>query len=172
MDRIRVNDVFDQIKLMNEQKLEIKLAFITGLRDIVLEEISKQTNLHVFREEGDSLYLSHVEDLSVIKRLRSVARAYVIVRDSKYNPLYISNHKSILESLIKTVIDNKGQDAFKTFKVICAGSDSKEAREINRYIKEKYNLIEKEEADIKLHIIKLREIWEVGVQITARPPFV
>lgn len=154
---------------MNEQKLEIKLSFITGLREIVLDEISKQANLHVLREEGDSLYLSYVEDLSIIKCFRSVARAYVIVHDPKYNPLYISNHKSILGDLVKTVVDSKGKDTFKTFKVTCAGSDSKEAREINRYVKDTYDLIEKDEADIKIHIVKLEDIWEVGVQITARP---
>jgi 23S rRNA G2445 N2-methylase RlmL len=154
---------------MNEQKLEIKLSFITGLRDIVLDEISKQANLHVLREEGDFLYLNYVEDLGIIKHLRSVARAYMIVHDPKYNPLYISNHKSMLGVLVKTVIDNKDQDVFKTFKVTCAGSDSKEVREINRYVKDTYDLIEKDEADIKIHIIKLEDIWEVGVQITARP---
>src|ERR1035441_159680 len=143
---------------MNEQKLEIKLSYITGLRDIVLDEISKQANLHVLREGGDSLYISHVEDLSIIKRLRSIARAYVIVCDPKYNPLYISNHKSILGSLVKTVIDNKGQDTFETFKVTCAGSDSKEARDINRYIKDTYDLVEKDEADIKIHIVQLENI--------------
>ncbi len=154
---------------MNEQKLEIKLSFITGLKDIVLDEISKQVNFQVLREYGDSLYLSYVEDLSIIKRLRSVARAYVIVHDPKYNPLYIFNHKSILGSLVKTVIDNKGQDTFKTFKVTCAGSDSKEVNDINRYLNNTYDLIEKEEADIKIHIIKLEDIWEVGVQITSKP---
>lgn len=154
---------------MNEQKLEIKLSFITGLRDIVLDEISKLANLHILHEEGDSLYLSHLEVFGIIKRLRSVARAYLIVRDPKYNPLYISNHKSILGDLVKTVIDNKGQDTFETFKVTCAGSDSKEACEINRYIKDTYGLIEREDADIKIHIVKLEDIWEVGVQITARP---
>ncbi|MCX6716062.1 MAG: methyltransferase domain-containing protein [Candidatus Taylorbacteria bacterium] len=154
---------------MNEYQSEIKLAFITGLRDIVLDEISRQANLHVLREEGDSLYLSHVKDLSIIKHLRSVARAYMIVRDLKYNPLYISNHKSILGDLVKTIIDNKGRDTFETYKITCAGSDSKEVREINRYVKDTYDLIEKDEADIKIHIIKLEDIWEVGVQITARP---
>ena len=32
-----------------------------------------------------------------------------------------------------------------------------------------YDLVEKEEADIKIHIIKPDDVWEVGVQLTARP---
>lgn len=153
---------------MNEPKLNIKLAFVTGLREVVLGEISKYQDIHVIREDIDSLYLDFVQDFTLIKHLRSVARAYVIVQDSKYNPLYISNHKSILGNLIEIVLSGNG-DKFKSFKITCAGSDSSEVRSIAKYIQETYELTEKEEADMKVHIIKLDEIWEIGIQITPRP---
>src|SRR3989338_6376621 len=98
---------------MNEPKLEIKLAFITGLRRIVLNEISQYPNLRV-----------------------------------------------IIESQ---------RNKFKTFKIICAGSDSPSIRSIAEYIQNTYGLTEKEEADMKIHIIKTDNTWEVGVQITPRP---
>ncbi len=152
---------------MNKQKLEIKLAFITGLKEIVLNEISRYPNLRVVKEELDSLYLDF-QDLTEIKHLRSVSRAYIVVRNSKYNPRYISNHKSILGNLIETVINgNKG--TFKTFKIICAGSDSPNVRSISEYIKRTYALTEREEADMKIHIVNPDEVWEIGIQITSRP---
>ena len=153
---------------MNKSKLQIKLAFITGLREIVLNEISQSANLRVIKEEGDYIYLDFMQDLTVIKRLRSVSRAYIVVQNSKYNPRYISNHKSILGNLIEIAISGN-TDKFKTFKIICAGSDSPRVRSIAEYIQKAYRLTEKEESDMKIHIIKLDEIWEIGVQITSRP---
>jgi len=153
---------------MNKSKLQIKLAFITGLREIVLNEISQSANLRVIKEEGDYIYLDFMQDLTVIKRLRSVSRAYIVVQNSKYNPRYISNHKSILGNLIEIAISGN-KDKFKTFKIICAGSDSPRVRSIAEYIQKAYRLTEKEESDMKIHIIKLDEIWEIGVQITSRP---
>lgn len=153
---------------MNEPKLEIKLTFITGLREIVLNEISQHTSLHIINEDADSLYLDFIQDLTEIKHLRSVSRAYVVVQSSKYNPLYISNHKSILGNLIE-IVTGGNKDVFKTFKITCAGSDSSEVRSIAEYIQRTYGLTEKEEADMKIHIIKPDEIWEIGIQITPRP---
>jgi 23S rRNA G2445 N2-methylase RlmL len=154
---------------MNESKLEIKLSFITGLREFVLNEISQHRDLHIIREGADSFYLDFIQDFTIIKQLRSVARAYVVVQDSKYNPLYISNHKSILGGLTEVVINNGEKNTFKTFKITCAGSESKEVRSVAEYIKVTYGLIEKEEADMKIHIVKYDEIWEMGIQITPRP---
>jgi len=153
---------------MNKSKLKIKLAFITGLREVVLSEISQYTDLHVIKKDVDSLYLDFVQDLTVIKHLRSAARAYIVVQNSKYNPLYISNHKSILSNLIEIIISGN-KDKFKTFKITCAGSNSSKVRSIAEYIQRTYRLIEKEKADMKIHIIKLDEIWEIGIQITLRP---
>ncbi|MEK7088617.1 MAG: methyltransferase domain-containing protein [Patescibacteria group bacterium] len=153
---------------MNEPKFKIKLTFITGLREVVLNEISQYTSLHIINEDMDSFYLDFIHDLTEIKHLRSVSWVHVVVQSSKYNPFYISNHKLILGNLIGIVID-ESKDAFKTFKITCAGSDSPEVRSIAEYIQSTYGLIEKEEADMKIHIVKPDEIWEIGIQITPRP---
>ena len=153
---------------MNKPGLEIKLSFITGLKEVVLNEINKYPNLHVIREETDSFYLDFVQDLTEIRRLRSVARAYITVQDNKYNPSYITNHKSIMGNLIEIIISGYA-NSFKSFKITCAGSDSPEVRNIAKYIHETHGLVEKEEADLKIHIIKTNEIWEIGIQITPRP---
>lgn len=153
---------------MNEPKLKIKLSFITGLREVVLNEINKYQNFHIIGEEADSFYLDFVQDFTEIKCLRSVARAFVVVQDSKYNPFYISNHKSILGDLASLVLSGN-ENKFKSFKITCAGSDSSEVRGIAKYIQETYGLMEKENADMKIHIIKPGEIWEIGIQITPRP---
>ncbi|MEK7501353.1 MAG: methyltransferase domain-containing protein [Patescibacteria group bacterium] len=153
---------------MNESRLEIKLSFITGLGEVVLNEINKHPNLHIIREEADSFYLDFVQDLTKIRRLRSVARAYITVQDNKYHPSYVANHKSILGDLIEIIISGY-EDSFKSFKITCAGSDSPEVRNIAKYVHETHGLVEKEEADLKIHIIKTNEIWEIGIQITPRP---
>ena len=156
---------------MNKPKLEIKLAFITGLREVVLNEISRSANFRVIKEEGDYIYLDFVQDLTAIKHLRSVSRAYVVTQNSKYSPFYIFNHKSIIGSLMEIIISGN-EDKFKTFKITCAGSDSPRVRGIAEYIQRIYGLTEKEESDMKIHIIKkLDGTWEVGVQITSRPLF-
>jgi 23S rRNA G2445 N2-methylase RlmL len=158
---------------MNKPNLEIKLAFITGLRGIVLNEISQYPNLHIVREGrdaiyGDFIYLDFVQDFIGLARLRSVLRVYIIVQDPKYNPYYISNHKSILGSFVAMIIEGK-KDKFKTFKTTCAGSDSPTVRSIAEYIQKTYGLTEKDEADMKIHIIKIDRTWEIGGQITPRP---
>lgn len=147
---------------------EIKLAFVTGLKEIVLDEIKQFKDVHVIKEGTDSFYLDFLENFNFIKSLRSVSRAYIVVQDFKYNPFYISNHKSILSNLIEIVI-NGNKDIFKTFKITCAGPDSPEVHSISEYIQTTYKIIQKEEADLKIHIIKIGEIWEVGIQITSRP---
>lgn len=158
---------------MNKPRLEIKLAFITGLRCIVLNEIDQYPNLHIVREGrdaiyGDFIYLDFVQDFIELARLRSVLRVYIIVQDPKYNPYYISNHKSILGNLITMIIESQ-RNKFKTFKIVCAGSDSPSIRSIAEYIQNTYGLTEEEEADMKIHIIKTDNTWEIGVQITPRP---
>lgn len=153
---------------MNKSKLEIKLAFITGLKEIVLNEISQYADLRVIHKEGDFIYLDFTENFTELVCLRSVLRVYVIEQNAKYNPLFISNHKSILGSLISMIIEGKG-GKFKTFRISCAGSDSPKVRSIAEYIQKTYRLIEEEDADMKIHIIKTDSTWEIGVQITPRP---
>jgi len=158
---------------MNKLKLEIKLAFIIGLREIVLDEISQYPNLYVTKEGrdpayGDFIYLNFVQNFTKLVSLKSVLRAYIVMRDFRYNPYYISNHKSILGNIVALVV-GKSRDEFRTFKIICAGLDSPDVRGIAEYVYITYGLIEKEEADMKIHIIKTGKIWEVGVEITPRP---
>jgi tRNA (guanine6-N2)-methyltransferase len=147
---------------------KIKLAYITGLRQIVLDEIKSHSELRILSESYDSVYLEHTHKLDEIRELRSVARAYLVVQNSKYNPHYVSNHKSIIGDLI-SIITYGNKRGFKTFKITCAGSDSEEVREISKYIQNTFTLEEAEEADLKVHIIKLADTWEVGAQITPRP---
>lgn len=150
---------------------KIKLSYITGLKEVVLDELKNHPNLHianVAHEDDDSIYLDFAgTSLAEIKGLFSVARAYLIRQDHRYHPSYISNHKSILGDLIDFVV--KDGQGFRNFKIICAGSDSPEVRGISKYIQETYRLPEQDEADLKVHIINLEGEWEVGVQITPRP---
>lgn len=146
--------------------MKIKLSYITGLKTVVLGELKKH-NFEIISEDIDSVFMEFSENnIKEAKKLRSVARAYLVAQDSIYHPTYISNHKSVLGNLIDIVIKN---DAFKTFKISCAGSDSPEVRDIAKYIKDTYELQESDEADLKIHIIKTDDIWEIGVQITPRP---
>ncbi len=153
---------------MNEPKLQIKLAFVTGLKPVVLDEIGRQKNLHIVKSGDDSIYLDFIQDFAKITQLRSVSRAYLVEQGPKHNPLHISNHKSILGDLIEIVIA-ESKEKFKSFKITCAGADSPEVRRIAEYVEKTYGLLQKEEADLKIHIIKLKDIWEIGVQITVRP---
>lgn len=152
---------------MNESNSYIKLAFITGLQDVVAQEIKKYPDLILSKKGEDCFYINFV-DFTLVKKLKSVSRAYLVVQNFLYNPLYISNHKSVLGNLIEMVIKNH-ETEFRTFRIVCAGSDSKEVIDVNEYIKKTYSLIEQEEADLKIHIIKLGDIWEIGIQITPRP---
>jgi len=158
---------------MNKPKLEIKLAFITGLKEIVLNEISQYLNLHVLREKrkplyGDFMYFDFMEDFEKLTALRSVLRAYIVAQDPRYNPLYISNHKSILGGIVAMILEDQ-KTKFKTFKIFCAGADSPTIRSIAEYIKNTHKLTEAEEADLKIHIIKTEKTWEIGAEITPRP---
>ena len=151
---------------MNDLNTKIKLAYITGLRPVVLNEL-KEKRFNVIGEDEDLVFIQFTEDnIQRVKALRSVARAYLVIQSDNYHPTYISNHKSILGNLIDIITS---LDSFKTFKISCAGSDSPEVRSIARYIQDTYKIKESEEADLKIHIIKPEDVWEVGIQLTLRP---
>lgn len=151
---------------MNTPKIKIKLSYVTGLKPVVLSEL-KELDLEIIGEDIDSIFIVFSEDnIKNVKELRSVARAYLVTQNDNYHPTYISNHKSILGNLIDIVVKH---DHFKTFKISCAGSDSPEVKSIARYIQDTYKMEESDEADLKIHITKSEDIWEVGVQITPRP---
>lgn len=152
---------------MEELKPEIKLSYIKGLREVVLHEVAT-AGFIVHTQGEESSYVSFLGSLLPYTQLRSVTKAYIVVRDVQYHPSYIHKHKSILAELIETVVlDDKAH--FKSFKITCAGSDSPEVRGIARYISETYKMIEEEDADLKIQIVKHGALWEVGVQITPRP---
>lgn len=154
---------------MNNVKREIKLSFVNGLIDIVLKEIHTYPEIVITNQGVDHLYINFFNNFEIIKKIRSILKAHLVIRDSKYNPLYVSNHKSIVGDLIKSVLDRSNKNDFKTFKIICAGSDTKEINEIEKYIENNFDLIKAEEADVKIHIVKVGEVWETGLQITHRP---
>jgi tRNA G10 N-methylase Trm11 len=146
----------------------LKLSFIPGLTEVVLREVAEYPELLVVESGTDFVYLKGVQDFEQVKKFRSITNAYLVLQSAELNPHYISKHKSILGGLIESVIVDKSQK-FKSFKLSCAGSDSAEVREIEKYIKETFKLIPAEDADMKIHIGKIGDLWEVGVQVTSRP---
>ena len=151
---------------MNDKVLQLKLSYKAGLRPVVLDEL-KRFNFKILDEAEDSVFIEFSEEIiSKVRKLKSVSRAYLVLQSNIYHPTYISNHKSILGNLIDIVVK---YDNFKTFKISCAGSDSPEVRSIAKYIQDTYRMEEIDEADLKIHIIKPEDIWEIGIQITPRP---
>lgn len=146
--------------------MKIKLSYITGLKPVVFDEL-KKNNFDVTGEDVDSVFIEFSEkNIQEVKKLRSVARAYLTMQSDIYNPAYIFKHKSVLGTLIDTVVRH---DVFKTFKISCAGSESPEVKGIVIYVQETYKLEERDEADLKIYIAKSGNGWEIGVQITPRP---
>ena len=125
---------------MNKLNLKIKLAFITGLQQIVVDEVSRYPDMRILSKEIDCLYLDLSQKYLNTLGLKSISRAFVVVQDSRYNPTYISKHKSIIGELVNMVISIDKKN-FKSFKITCAGSDSPEVRSIVRYIQKKYNVV-------------------------------
>jgi len=153
---------------MNELEIKIKLSYIAGLKPIVLTEL-KQLNFQILDETDESVFVPFSDDFfKKIKHLRSVARVYAVLQGDKYHPAWLSKHKSVLGNLVDIVVGSD-KKSFKSFRINCAGSDSSEVKSIAKYVQETYGLEEKEEADLKIHIVKPGDIWEIGIQITPRP---
>lgn len=151
---------------MNNSEIKIKLSYISGLETVVVDEL-KKNDFQIINRNEDSILIEFKSDLfEQVKKLRSVSKAFLVLQDGLYNPSYVAKHKSILNSLIDVVIKN---DTFKTFKISCAGADSEEVRSIVRYVEDTYKISESDEADLKNHIVKVGNLWEIGVQITPRP---
>jgi 16S rRNA G966 N2-methylase RsmD len=151
-----------------ESSLEIKLGFISGLKDVVLRELRQYPHPKLTDEGAEYIYLETPADFDVFTNLKSVSRVYLVHRNPSFNPLYISKHKGILGDIVKAILDlHNGK--FATFKISCAGADSPEVKSIREYVQTTFKLEEKEEADAKIHIAKHGEIWEVGMQVTPRP---
>ncbi|MGM0482887.1 MAG: methyltransferase domain-containing protein [Patescibacteria group bacterium] len=149
-------------------EIKIKVSFIPGLDEVVLNELKNKGYRDVHKRKSGSIYLDSVESIAPLKSLRSVSRVHLVIEGEKLNPYYISKHKSILGELIDRVVKESGE-RFRTFKIVCAGSDSEEVRLISEYVERTFGMNEEEDADMKIHIIKLGGVWEVGVLITPRP---
>lgn len=145
---------------------QIKLTFIEGLHDIVKTELS---NLGMAEQYSDHIhsYLDQIEIKKVIN-LRSVLKAHLVRRAPFLTPKYIAKNKSILGDLIDEIV-TCGHDQFSTFKLIGAGTDSPEVRAIAKYIAQTFKLEESQDADFKVHMIKIAGDWEVGVELTSSP---
>ncbi|MBI5138496.1 MAG: methyltransferase [Candidatus Vogelbacteria bacterium] len=146
----------------------LKLSFIPGLRGVALEEIAKYKDLIVVHEGEDKIYLEPVSDLKNLLSLKSVLKAYVVRIGAKLNPIYLSKHKSVLGDLIHIALKTS-EDKFKTFKLVCAGKESMEVREIASYITETYKLARAEDPDMEICIGKQEDVWELAVRLTPRP---
>ncbi len=154
---------------MSNDNLKLKLAYVPGLRDVVFNEIKKESSFKIISEDKDAFYINYVDDFEKIKTLKTVSRAYLVDRNLKLNPVYLKTHKSALGNLINIVISKNPTGTFNTFKINCAGSDTKEITALKEYLVSEFKLMEDEEADAKIYIAKIDGVWEVGLQITPRP---
>lgn len=146
----------------------IKLTFIQGLKDIVLNEIKQYSEIFIIETTDTEIYLSYFSNHHILRNLKSVIAVFLVGRDGSYNPFYISKHKSIIGNIVMEVIKHNPR-AFTTFSLSCAGNQSKEVREIKRYIQDTFKLTKAEEADLEITIGKSDDVWEVAVRTTARP---
>jgi len=176
----------------------IKITLIPGLKATVLDELAKYPELNIAEQGEDKLFLDYIPNFQNVLLLRGVLNAYVIRRGEKYNPFYISNHKATIGDLVEIALGrNKVEDVkprksktpltpaeksrlnkikqeslktpFKSFRLRCAGSDTKEVKEIQNYITTTYKLNNTEDADMEIYINKPSLIWEVGVRLSPRP---
>ncbi len=141
----------------------IKLTFIQGLKEVVLKEIQQHT---VVSETEHTIYLEMSENFTSVLALKSIISAYISTQDKKFNPRYLHKHKSILGTMIEKVLPH---NIFKTFKLRCAGSQTQEIMEIEKYIQETYRLNKADDADLEIYINKISDIWEVSVRLSPRP---
>lgn len=146
----------------------LKFTFIPGLKNIVLNEIAQYPALEIVTQGKQEIYIRPLQDLTPLLNLRSILNVYIIRRGSEFNPHYISKHKSILGNLIENVL-KANNTIFSTFKLSCAGLQSKEVRQIQTFILTTYRLTVAEDADMEVYIGKSNGLWETGVRVTPRP---
>ncbi|MBP9821776.1 MAG: methyltransferase domain-containing protein [Candidatus Pacebacteria bacterium] len=146
----------------------LKITFLPGLKSVVLDEVTRYPELHIIEQGDEEIYLEATLQFETILNLKSIINVYLVKRDAKLNPHYLSNHKSILGNLIEIVLKDRNK-LFKSFTLSCAGSDSKEVGEIQNFIATTYKLLPDEEADMKIYIGKSDDVWEIGVCLTPRP---
>lgn len=147
----------------------LKLTFIEGLKDVVENELNQFSNIKISNINDSFLYIEiNINDIEKILNLKSITSAYIVKQDKRFNPKYLNKHKSILGNMIEIVLKNKNKD-FKTFKIRCAGSDSDEIIQIEKYIQENFKISKTDDADLEIYINKLVTIWEICVRLSPRP---
>lgn len=147
----------------------LKITFISGLKDIVQNEIKPFSKTKVIKTAGSFLYMqTELDYFKNILSLKSITSAYIVKQDTRYNPKYINKHKSLLGELIEIVLKENSKK-FKTFRLRCAGSQSDEIKDIKDYIKNTYKLKESEDSDLEIYINKLEAVWEISVRLSPRP---
>ena len=147
-----------------------KLEFIEGGIIYVKQELNNLLlSDFIIKEESKLMYLEKNPKIKIdiIKNLRTITKAYSVLESPKLTPKYIAKNKSILGNLVKEIIE---LDEFDTFFIQCAGDDTPEIKSILRYISQEFKLeYDNNNPDLKIHIIKIKDLWEIGVQITTRP---
>lgn len=138
------------------------------MREIVLTELAHYSIIQILEAREEEIIVEYVNDFNILKNLKSVINVYIVRRDHYLNPSFISKHKSILGEMIEKVLKGSG-DTFKSFKISCAGSDSQEVQDIEKYLSITFKLVSVEDADMKIFIGKSGGQWEIGIGITARP---
>lgn len=147
----------------------LKLTFISGLKEVVENEIKQFLKIKTIKTGDCFLYVETGDDnFKNILSLKSITSAHIVKQDTRYNPKYINKHKSLLGELIELVIKEDSKK-FKTFRLRCAGSQSDEIKDIKDYIKDTYKLKELDDADLEIYINKLQDIWEISVRLSPRP---
>src|SRR4051812_6640612 len=117
----------------------LKLTFVHGLKEVVLDELQARFEPQIALHGRDAIYLPFFPEHKRLETLRSVNAIFAVRRDEKLNPHFLSKHKSIVGELIDIAFSS--EHTFKTFKVSCAGSDSKDVSHIQKYIAETYSVI-------------------------------
>ena len=75
---------------MTDSEMKIKLSYITGLKPVVLDEL-KKINFEIISEDTDSFFIEFSEKvIQQVKKLRSVARVYLVMQGDTYHPTYIA----------------------------------------------------------------------------------
>jgi 23S rRNA G2445 N2-methylase RlmL len=147
----------------------LKLTFIEGLKDIVVNELKQFSNIKTSKISENFLYVEiDQENFKDTLSLKSITSAYIVKLNTRYNPKYINKHKSILGELLEIVLKDKPKE-FKTFRLRCAGSQSDEISQIEKYIQETYKLTKAEDVDLEIYINKIEDLWEICVRLSPRP---
>ena len=152
----------------NINNYKIKVGFIEGLSGVVLKEVLKKIGGNIISVGETCVYLDFNKSFDNLLKLKSVHSISLVSSGKNYNPAHINNHKSLVADMIDYILKNSS-DKFKTFRISCAGSDSVEVRSIARYIETKFSITESTEADFKINIYRFEGLWEIAVQISARP---